>query len=65
VIILSFNGFSPKDIVVPQFPFRPDFGFGLVVVYLVWMLVILIMYPLCKKYNEYKNSHRQWWLSYL
>ena len=40
-------------------------GYGLPWVYLVWMVVILIMYPLCKKYNAYKSSHSQWWLSYL
>lgn len=40
-------------------------GFGLVGVYFVWLLVILIMYPLCVRYNQYKSTHRQWWLSYL
>ena len=40
-------------------------GYGLRWVYLIWIAVILIMYPLCKKYNAYKSTHNQWWLGYL
>lgn len=48
------------------FLFRPaSFGFNLLTVYAIWMAVVLIMYPLCKRYNRYKSTHRQWWLSYL
>jgi len=35
----------------------PDFGYPLYVVYLVWALVLVIMYPLCKWYRAYKKSH--------
>jgi hypothetical protein len=46
--------------------FRPvNFGYSLPVVYLIWMGVVLAMYPLCSWYGRYKYSHRQWWLSYL
>jgi hypothetical protein len=47
--------------------FHPDgFGFSLAVVYLVWVAVILILYPLCKWYDKYKTGHKEkWWLSYL
>jgi hypothetical protein len=48
------------------FFFRPDnFGFSLPVVYLIWLSIIVILYPLVKRYNEYKATHHQWWLSYL
>ena len=40
-------------------------GYALPWVYVVWTGVILVMYPLCKKYNAYKSTHSQWWLSYL
>jgi uncharacterized membrane protein len=59
------SGLSAKDIWVTNFPFRPPFGYDLWVVYVVWIFVILFMYPLCKKYNLYKSTHRYWWLSYL
>jgi len=62
------EGLGSKDIVDPQsfFFFRPvNFGYNLWVVYAVWIGVILIIYPICKWYNNYKSTHRYWWLSYL
>ena len=43
------------------------YGFGLITVYGLWILVILVLYPLCKRYDIYKRAHqaKQWWLSYL
>lgn len=32
-------------------------GWSLEIVYLVWMLVIIIMYPMCKWYSKYKMQH--------
>jgi hypothetical protein len=42
------------------------FGFNLAVVYLVWLLVIIMLYPLCKKFDTYKQNNKdKWWLGYL
>jgi uncharacterized membrane protein len=68
VIAFFASGYGTKDIVDPNsfFYFRPVmFGFPLWVVYLVWFAVIAILYPLCKRYNRYKSTHKHWWLSYL
>nr|WP_315149033.1 heparan-alpha-glucosaminide N-acetyltransferase domain-containing protein [uncultured Flavobacterium sp.] len=44
----------------------PGEGFGLLGVYLIWIFVILCLYPLCKWYDKYKtNNKEKWWLSYL
>ena len=44
----------------------PGEGYNLAVVYGVWAVVILSLYPLCKWYDKYKTSHKEkWWLSYL
>ena len=44
----------------------PGEGYSLGVVYLVWIAVILILYPLCKWYDRYKKNHKEkTWLSYL
>lgn len=44
----------------------PGEGFGLMIVYLVWMAVVIILYPVCKSYDRYKTNHKEkWWLSYL
>jgi uncharacterized membrane protein len=52
-----------------QFPFMfvaPGEGYGLPVVYLVWALVVIGLYPLCRRYDQYKTLHKEkWWLSYL
>ncbi len=41
-------------------------GFHLPIVYGVWLLVIVLLYPLCKWYDRYKSRHKEkWWLSYL
>ncbi len=68
VIVFFAEGFSVDLIVTPNNPFffRPSaFGFGLLGVYTVWVIVVLILYPLCKKYDRYKSTHKKWWLSYL
>ncbi len=42
------------------------YGYSLGVVYVVWIGVVLLLYPLCKKYMIYKaNNKDKWWLSYL
>jgi len=42
------------------------YGFSLGVTYAVWAALIIVLYFLCKKYDQYKSSHREkWWLSYL
>jgi uncharacterized membrane protein len=40
-------------------------GVSLGGVYLVWISIVLILYPVCKRYNDYKSTHKHWWLSYL
>lgn len=42
------------------------YGYSLFVVYLVWIAIVLSLYPICKKYMEYKVTNKgKWWLSYL
>lgn len=42
------------------------YGFSLPVSYLVWIAIVVGLYPLCKRYDRYKQSNKdKWWLSYL
>ncbi|MEP7109685.1 MAG: heparan-alpha-glucosaminide N-acetyltransferase domain-containing protein [Ferruginibacter sp.] len=42
------------------------YGFSLGIVYLVWLSIVIGLYPLCKWYDRYKQTHKEkWWLSYL
>ena len=46
--------------------FPADYGFSLPIVYLVWLTVVVISYPLCRWYGNLKQRRRDlWWLSYL
>jgi uncharacterized membrane protein len=40
-------------------------GFGLPVVYLVWLTGLVLLYPLCRWFADVKGRRRDWWLSYL
>jgi uncharacterized membrane protein len=48
------------------FAFLPK-GYGLPLpgVYLVWVLVVATLYPLCRWVAAVKSRRREWWLSYL
>ncbi len=42
------------------------YGYSLGVVYLVWIGVVMLLYPISKWYMTYKANNRdKWWLSYL
>ena len=34
-------------------------------VYIVWVLLVLSLYPLCNWFNKYKMYRNNWWLAYL
>jgi uncharacterized membrane protein len=47
----------------PQFP--SGYGYGLPVVYLVWIAIVVSLYPLCRWFERVKRTRRSPWLSYL
>ena len=49
----------------PPQMFPPDYGFNLGVAYLVWLAVVVLMYPVCRWYATLKRRRKDWWLSYL
>lgn len=45
---------------------RPsDYGYDLPVVYLMWFVVVLILYPACRWFADLKRRRKDAWLSYL
>ncbi len=67
--ILIFGG-NWQDMIVTGKSFMSEtlktYGYSLFIVYVVWISVVLLLYPLCKKYMTYKaNNKDKWWLSYL
>jgi uncharacterized membrane protein len=45
--------------------YPPDFGFGLGVAYLVWAAIVLLMYPACRWFADFKARRSEWWVGYL
>jgi uncharacterized membrane protein len=45
--------------------FPADWGFGLAGVYLAWLAVLVLLYPLSRWFAGIKRRRRDWWLSYL
>jgi uncharacterized membrane protein len=71
VVVFFVQGYGTVDI-IPKgglpFYFKPNgIGFGLLGVYAVWIFVVVVLYPICKKYDRYKTAHakEKWWLSYI
>ncbi len=67
--ILIFGG-NWQDMIVTGKSFMSEtlktYGYSLFVVYLVWIGIVLFLYPFCKRYMHYKANHKEkWWLSYL
>lgn len=69
IVVFLAKGFRWKDFVFHEQTLgRPksDDGLTLPQTYLVWLSVILIMYPICKWYSKYKSQHpEKTWLRYL
>lgn len=70
VLAAILTGFEFSDMVIDVWvtmqPGLQGYGFGLWVVYLIWLILIIGLYPICSWYNDYKSNNRdKWWLSYL
>jgi len=70
LFVAEFTGFGWQKMILPRFVTRVEelkgYGLSLWMVYLIWIIVIVLLYPLCKKFDNYKQNHKEkWWLSYL
>jgi hypothetical protein len=45
--------------------FPKGYGVSLAGIYLVWMLVVALLYPLCRYVASVKARRKDWWLSFL
>ena len=49
----------------PADAFPPNYGYSLGTVYVVWMIVVAAMYPLCVWFGKLKQRSQSRWLAYL
>jgi uncharacterized membrane protein len=45
-------------------PHKDGYGYGLAVVYGLWILVVLLLYPACRWFADLKRRRKDAWLSY-
>ncbi|WP_052273334.1 DUF1624 domain-containing protein [Flavihumibacter solisilvae] len=71
VLAAMMTGHPASDMVnftnwVTANPQLKGYGFTLPIVYLIWIVVLVMLYPLCLRFSEYKRAHQanKKWLSY-
>ncbi|MEO6136143.1 MAG: hypothetical protein ABIP35_13385, partial [Ginsengibacter sp.] len=67
-LMVYWQGYTTNDLVFGFNFGRPKEGSGIELsgIYLVWICVLLILYPICRWYGNYKINHRNIkWLRYL
>ncbi|NKB36543.1 MAG: hypothetical protein GKR93_05135 [Gammaproteobacteria bacterium] len=68
VLAIAFGvmqGFKAAQFMHVFFLFPEGYGTGLSGVYIVWLGVLLILYPFCHWVANVKRKRKDWWLSYL
>lgn len=43
----------------------PGYGLGLPGIYATWLVVVALLYPLCRWFASVKRARREWWWTYL
>ncbi|MGN6268199.1 MAG: hypothetical protein ACTHM5_21160 [Ginsengibacter sp.] len=67
-VMVYLQGFHSSQMVFGFNFGRPKEGSGvnLWIIYLIWLCVVIVLYPLCKWYGTYKTLHKEkQWLRYL
>ena len=59
------QGFGARQFLTHYRYFPKGFGVGLPGVYLIWIAVVVLLYPLCRWVAGIKARRRDWWLSYI
>lgn len=70
MVAAELTGFGWRSMILSSMvnnsPELKGYGFSLPMVYLVWLGIVVALYPLCAWFNKIKSNNRQlWWLSYL
>lgn len=69
IILAQLSGFGWQVMILDGFVSKQEqlkgFGVDLWITYLIWIGIILLLYPLCRKFSNYKLANKdKAWLSY-
>jgi len=70
MVYAQLSSYGWQQLILPNWigavPGMKGYGVGLAAVYGIWIGIVLLLYPLCKRFDAYKQAHKEiWWLSYL
>lgn len=70
LLLLIYQGRDPGEYILSSSAIQSgnlmDFGLSLGEVYVVWLVIIVLLYPLCRWYQQYREKNpSRWWLRYL
>jgi uncharacterized membrane protein len=65
LVVATIQGFDARTFLDLFIAYPQSWGFDLTVVYLIWIGVVVSLYPLCKWYGGLKRRRKDVWLSYL
>lgn len=70
MLLLIYQGRNGSEYVLSAEGIRSgtlsNFGLNLEAVYVIWVLVVVLLYPICRWYQKYRESNpSKWWLRYL
>jgi uncharacterized membrane protein len=60
---VRYGKLAPVNPLVRIFP--PGYGYDLWAVYVIWIGIVVLLYPLCLWFSRVKERRQDWWLSYL
>jgi len=67
-ILLALPKYGVKAIIMPfivSSVMPADYGYDLPMIYNIWIIMIILLYPLCNWYRNYKTKYPNKWLKYL
>jgi uncharacterized membrane protein len=65
ILVGIAQGFAAHEFLTPYRFFPKGYGVSLLGVYLIWIALVLILYPLCRWVAAVKARRQDWWLSYV
>lgn len=65
MVTSALLGFGAASATVLYLDFPETYGVGLPAVYLAWIAILALLYPMCAWYGRVKAKGRGWWWSYL
>ena len=65
IALAQYQGFGWQALAVGFWAAPSGYGLSLGGAWVVWTLLVIVLYPLCKWFAGVKARRKEWWLSYL